>query len=263
MITERVAGKAAELYRYREMFQTLVVREVTARYKGSFFGFVWSLLNPLMMMGIYALIFSVYMKLGQKNYTLFLLVGLLPWNWFATSLTNATGTAIAFSSLIKKVYFPLEVLPMVNVTANLVNFALSLPVLFLFMLFTHAPFTWNLLYLPVLIAIQFIVNLGLSLLLTTLNAFYRDVEQLIAPVLMMWFYVTPVLYAEKRIPPGFRWLILANPMAPIVIAYHKIIMDGGVPNRHLLGVSLGLGIILMVVGYSYFHRRKFTFSEVV
>lgn len=259
----KIKNKFAELYRYREMFLGLVSREVRARYKGSAMGFLWSLLNPLMLLTIYSLVFAIYMRIGVDNYALFLFCGLLPWTWFSTSIQNATTSITTNAGLIKKVYFPHELLPLINVTTNLVNYVFSLPVLLAFMPFVGVPLTWHLLYLPLIIAVQYLLTLGIALLLCTLNAFYRDVEQLLNPLMMAWFYVTPVIYPEEMIPAGFKFIFFLNPMAPLMGAYHDIFYYGRSPEPMHLLYSLGLGALLFVIGYAYFYRRKFSFAEVV
>lgn len=263
MLATKIQNKSRELFHYREMFTGLVNRDVRARYKGSVLGFFWSLLNPLLQMGIYSLVFSVYMRIDIPNYSLFLFCGLLPWAWFATTLVNATSAVVANSNLIKKVYFPLEILPLVNVTSNLINFLLSLPVLFLFMALRGIPFTASLLFLPLLILVQFLVTLGLSLLLSTLNAFFRDIEQLISPLLLVWFYITPIIYQAKSIPANFQFLYYLNPMGPLITGYHNVLFEGRPPELQLLGLSAFIGVILFLIGYAVFYRHKFSFAEVV
>jgi ABC-type polysaccharide/polyol phosphate export permease len=263
LLLSKLRNKTLELIRYREMFMGLVDREVRARYRGSALGFLWSMLNPLMLMVIYSLVFSVFMRINIPNYALFLFCGLLPWAWFSTSLGNATASISANSNLIKKVYFPLEILPMVNVTTNLVNFVLSLPVLFLGMAIAHVPFTPALLFLPLLMAIQFLLTLGLSLVLCTLNAFFRDVEQLLQPLLMAWFYLTPVVYPVSQVPAEYRFLIYLNPMAPIITGYQDVVFGGKAPDFTMLAACAALGVLFFLVGYAVFYRHKFTFAEVV
>lgn len=259
----RIRNKSRELYRYREMFWGLVSREVRARYKGSVLGFLWSLLNPLLMMAVYSLVFAVFMRIQIPHYAVFLFCGLLPWSWFTTTLTNGAAAIVANSNLIKKVYFPLEILPLVNVTTNLVNFLFSLPVLALFMLISGVPFTVHLLALPVLLLIQFALTLGLALLLATLNAFFRDVEQLLGPLLLAWFYVTPVIYPADMIPQGYKFLFWANPMAPLIVSYQDVLYRGQAPDfRHLIYAGLS-SVVLFLVGYALFYRQKFNFAEVV
>lgn len=263
MIATKIQNKSLELVRYREMFMGLVDREVRARYKGSALGFLWSLLNPLLMMAVYSLVFSVYMRINIPNYALFLFCGLLPWGWFATSITNATSTIVANGNLIKKVYFPLEILPLVNVTTNLVNFLLSLPILLLFMAVMHVPYTLNLLFLPLLIVVQFLLTLGISLILCTLNTFFRDVEQLLGPILLAWFYVTPVIYQASSIPTKFKFLFYANPVAPLMASYQRIFYEGQPPSMHHLLYCTGVGAAIFLVGYATFYSKKFSFAESV
>lgn len=263
MIVTKIQNKSLELVRYREMFTGLVNREVRARYKGSALGFLWSLLNPLLMMAVYSLVFSVYLRINIPNYTFFLFCGLLPWGWFNTSITNATSTIVANGNLIKKVYFPLEILPLVNVTTNLVNFLFSLPVLFGLMALTQVPFTLNILFLPLLIVIQFLLTLGISLILCTLNTFFRDVEQLLGPILLAWFYVTPVIYQASAIPDQFRFLFYANPMAPLIASYQRIFYAGQPPLLEHLLYGCGVGAAFFLIGYAIFYSQKFNFAESV
>lgn len=263
MIATKVQNKLHELIRYQDMFTGLVSREVRARYRGSALGFLWSLLNPLLMMAIYSLIFAVYMRINIPNYALFVFCSLLAWSWFSTSLQNATAAIASNASLIKKVYFPLEILPLVNVTTNLINYFFSLPVMFAFMLFSGIHPTLNILYFPILIAIQFLLTLGIALILCTLNAFFRDVEQLISPLLMVWFYITPIVYPPSAIPERFQVLLLVNPMAPLIAGYQNIFFYGKPPSWELLLYSFGVGVLTFAIGYAIFYRNKFTFSEVV
>lgn len=256
-------NKSAELFRYREMFVGLVSREVRARYKGSALGFLWSLLNPLLMMLIYTLIFSVYMRINMPNFSFFLFCGLLPWTWFSTSILNASASVVANGSLIKKVYFPMEILPAVSVTTNLVNYVFSMPILFLFMGISGLSFTWNLLFLPLLLLIQYFLTLGFSLILSTLNAFYRDVEQLLNPLLLAWFYLTPVIYPLTTIPEKFKPLLYLNPMGPLIVSYQNIFYYGQPPALGMLLYCVGFGVVMFLLGYAIFYRKKFVFAEVI
>lgn len=263
MLATKIHNKSHELLRYQEMFVGLVSREVRARYKGSVLGFLWSLLNPLLLMSVYSLVFSVYMRVNIPNYALFIFCGLLPWTWFSTSITNATAAVVANANLIKKVYFPLEILPLVNVTTNLVNYLFSLPVLFVFLAVAKVPFTWSLLFLPLVMAIQFLLTLGFGFILSTLNAFFRDVEQLVPPVMLAWFYLTPVVYQAASIPPKYHWLFYANPMAPLIASYQQIFFEGSAPNFLHLGYCTLVALLLFCGGYALFNAKKFSFAEVV
>jgi len=248
---------------YREMFLGLVEREVRARYRGSFLGFLWSLLNPLLLMGIYSLVFAVVMRIQVPHYALMLFAGLLPWTWFSTSLANGTASITANANLIKKVYFPLEILPLVSVSTNWVNFLFSLPVLGLFLAWEGLGPGWAILSLPLLMALQFLLTLGVSLILATLNAFYKDVEQLLGPVLMAWFYITPVVYPLSMLPADYAWLVHVNPMAPLVSAYQDLFLKGQWPGSPALALAAIEAIVIALLGLMFFRRRKFIFAEVV
>ena len=261
MLITRIRGKALELYRYREMFTGLVNREIRARYKGSVLGFMWSLLNPLMMMTVYSIIFSVYMRVNIPNYPMFIFSGLLPWTWFSTSLTNGTAAIVANGGLIKKVYFPLEVLPLVNVTTNLVNFVLTLPVLGIFMAWFHVTPTWHLVWLPVVIAIQFVLSLGLALILATLHTFFRDVELVLGPVLLAWFYMTPVVYEASSVPVKYSALLTFNPMSTVITAYQDILFRGQMPAPSSLISAAVTATGLFIIGQMVFQTKKFSFAE--
>lgn len=259
----KIVAHIQEIYRFKEMFTSLVGKEIQARYKGSLLGFFWTLLNPLLMMVIYSLVFSQFMRLNIPNYSLFLFVGLLPWSWFATSITNATSAIVGNAGLIRKVYFPTEILPLVNVTANLINYLLSLPVLLGFMLFFRVPITWTILQLPILIAIQFLFTLGIALIFATVNTYFRDIEQLLSSLLLAWFYLTPVFYQETMIPIEFRKWFLLNPMVSLMAGYHRIFMDGKWLHLKDLMPTMAIGIVLFAIGYALFYSQRYNFAEVV
>lgn len=260
---QKVSKKFHELWSYREMFQGLVSREIRARYKGSFLGFFWSLLNPLLMMAIYSIVFAHVMRVQIPHYSLHLLAGLLPWTWFTTSISNSTGSVVANSNLIKKIYFPNEILPLVSVTTNLVNYLFSVPILLGFMAFQQVPFTSALLMLPLLLAVQFILSLGFGLILATLNVYFRDVEQLLGVVLMAWFYLTPIIYPLSFVPERFQGLAMLNPMAGLVVSYQRIFMEGALPHVLHLLYPLCFGLALLAAGYAIFVWRKYDFAELV
>lgn len=255
--------KLEELWNYREMFQALVSREIRARYKGSFLGFLWSLLNPLLMMVVYSIVFAQVIRVQVPNYSLYLLAGILPWTWFSTSVANSTVAVIGNGNLIKKVYFPSEILPLVSVTTNLINYLFSIPVLLLFMFIQKVPITTALLALPLLLGVQFVLCLGLGLILATLNVYFRDIEQLLGVLLMAWFYLTPIVYPLSFVPERYQNLALLNPMAGLCVSYQRIFMEGRLPDPAHLGYALLTGSILLVLGYAIYSRHKFTFAELV
>ncbi len=160
-----MAGHLADLYRYRALIGTLVLRELRARYRGSFLGFLWSFLNPLLLMLVYALVFSIYLRVPMEGYAVFLFSGLLPWLWFSSSLAHASGVIVASGALVKRILFPAEVLPLVSVLANLINMLLSLPLLLVFLLAFGIQLHAVLLFLPLLVVLQLLLTTGLALAL--------------------------------------------------------------------------------------------------
>jgi ABC-type polysaccharide/polyol phosphate export permease len=264
-----------QLWRHRLLVQSLVMRELKARYRGSVLGFLWSFLNPLMLMGVYSLVFSVYMRMPIEHYHVFVFSGLLPWLWFSASLLEGTNAIIAGAPLVKKVLFPAEILPITVVLSNLVHFALGLPILFFFLLGTSRVPGLEVLALPLVILVQLVFTLALVLLLSSLSVHYRDISQILANLVTLWFFLCPIIYSmdqvehmvSGRYSPLVQKLLLAvfflNPMAHVVIAYQQILYRNEWPSFLALGAVLLASIGFFVVGYHVFNRSKATFAEEV
>jgi lipopolysaccharide transport system permease protein len=260
-------NSATRLLSYRDLFSNLVVRDLKVRYKKSVLGFVWSLLNPLLMMVVYTIVFTILTSPNIENFPVFVLTGLMAWNFFASSITGASGTVVGNSTLINKVYFPRELLPASLVFSNLVNFLLTLIVLFGFIVAYRIPLTPMALYLPVITAIMLILTLGIALIVSSLNVFYRDVSMLVEVGIMAWFFLTPVFYQLERIPnmqvlgqDVWRWVYILNPMASIITDYRYVLLYNLPPINHTL-FALGEAIFTLAVGYWLFHTLSPKFSE--
>ena len=251
----------AQLYHYRALIQVLVERELKARYRGTALGFLWSCMNPLLLMGIYTLVFSVYMRIDMERYSAFLLCGLLPWNCFAAGLSEGTYSILGNGSLIKKVYLPSEIFPFVYVSANFAHYLLSIPLLFLLLLFYQVPPSGALLFFPVVLAIQFLFTYGLALILASLAVQFRDLLQVVPNMLMIWFFLTPVFYSSATVPGKFRLLMDCNPMAHVIQAYQAIFFARQAPAFAGLAAVAGLAGVLCLVGLWFFDRRKDFFVE--
>jgi ABC-2 type transport system permease protein len=252
-----------EWYRYREMFVALVARDVRGRYRGSLLGILWSFINPMMQMAVYTVVFSYIFRAGVPNYNVFLFCALLPWMWFTSSLTAGANAIVANGNLVKKIYFPTELLPMVAVTSNLINFLLSLPVLFAFLVAYRYPPSWTWLALPLVIVVQFALTSGFSILLASLNTFYRDVSYLLGVLITMWFYVTPIIYPASLVPERLMPLMALNPMFHVVSTYRQILLDGTWPSWQSMSAMLALSMVLLFGSLTIFNRTKFQFAEVV
>ncbi len=251
------------LYRYRSLIWSLVVRELKARYRGSMLGFFWSFLNPLLLISVYTVVFSVYLRFNMENYVVHLMSGLLPWIWFSSSLLEASGSILAGGSLIKKILFPAEVLPLVVVISNAINFLLSLPILLVFVFFFDIPIGLSILSLPLVMLIQFVFMAGLAFMLSALCVRYRDIQHLLGNFLTLWFFATPIIYPLKQIPEKFQFTVRLNPVAPLIFAYQDIFYYNRLPSASQLSVVAVMALIVYTMGSMVFDKFRGTFAEEV
>src|SRR6476469_6115223 len=258
----------ANLFRYRGLIQSLVARELNARYRGSVFGFLWSFINPLLLLLIYSFVFTTVMPNtteGVQPYQLFMFCGILPWTWFSSSLGEAANSLSAGGNLIKKVLFPAEVLPLVSVLTNMVHFFLGLPILILFLIiYRHPPDWWDLVWFPIVVLIQLVFTAGLALALAALAAHFRDIRDILANVLTLWFFATPIIYPWFQ--PNvqrFHTLFNVNPFTHLAVAYQEILFFGHIGHWRWL-LALGAGSIVLFLGcYWVFDRLRDSFAEAV
>src|ERR1700694_5248180 len=206
----------ANLLRYRGLIQSLVARDLKARYRGSVLGFFWTFVNPLLLLLVYSFVFTTVMPNnveGVQPYALFMFCGILPWNWFSTSLSDASGSLIAGGNLIKKVLFPAEVLPLVSVMTNMVHFFLGLTILIAFLvIYPRSPDAWYLVWFPIAVLVQLVFTAALALIVSALAVHFRDIRDILANVLTLWFFATPIIYPWFQ--PNvqrFRTLFNVNP----------------------------------------------------
>jgi lipopolysaccharide transport system permease protein len=249
------------LWQFRSVVQVLIARELKARYRGATLGFLWSFLNPLIFMSVYVLVFSVYMRIEVDNYAAFLLCGLLPWLWFSGSLTEAGRAIIDNRALVKKVALPSEIFPLVSVGSNLVHFLLSMPVLVGLLLVLGVRPAWPALLFPLLLLLQFGFTFGLALICASLSVRFRDLLQIVPNLLVLWFFVTPIFYPASFVPAAFRGLLLINPMAYLIDAYHDILFYQRVPMALPLSVFALIAGAILVLGHWVFDARRDAFAE--
>lgn len=262
-----------ELLRYRNLVLNLVLRDLKSRYKRSVLGFLWSLLNPLAMMIVFTVVFTVIMPSQIENYPIFLLCGLLPWYFFTGALMVSINSVAGNANLVKKVYFPREVLPISAVLANLVNFLLGLAVLLVVLIFFHGHFSPWLWLLPIVILIQTCFTLGVALFLAAVNVYYRDTLMIMDVVLLAWFFLTPVVYAIGILPPTYeilgltvniqRLMYIVNPMASLIAAYRDLLYWGYRTDLDFFLRTAITAIAVLAAGYWYFVRHSHDFGEKV
>jgi len=259
----------AALPRYRGLIQTLVVRDLKARYRGSVLGFFWSFINPLLLLLIYNFVFSTVMPgvrpADLEPYALFMFCGILPWTWFSSSLPESSSTLLSGGNLIKKVLFPAEVLPIVTVLANLAHFFLGLPILVAFLVYYRRPLDpVELLWFPVIVLVQLVLTVGLALLLSALTVHFRDLKDLLGNLLTLWFFATPIIYPISQAPEYMRWAMNLNPMTHLAISYQEVLFYVG-PHGHwrwLMSLAV-LAVMIFLLGYFVFDRLRDSFAEEV
>jgi ABC-type polysaccharide/polyol phosphate export permease len=263
-----------ELLTFRDLVVNLVVRELKARYKRSILGFLWTLLNPLAMMLVFTIVFTVLMPNNQiPNYPLFLLCGLLPWNFFSAGVMVSINSIVGNADLVKKVYFPREALPLSSVMANLVNFLLALVVLFAVMVAFKSrlsPWIW---LLPIVILIQTCFILGIAFILSAANVYYRDTIMIMDTVMLAWFFLTPVVYPITSLPTSYtlfgitvnvhRLVYILNPMASLIAAYRDLLYWGYRTDLDFLLRTAVTSLAILAFGYWFFTRFSGRFGEEV
>ena len=250
-----------DLYQYRELFKTNVKKEIRGKYKGSFLGILWSFINPLLMVLVYAIVFPYIMRIQTENYLIFLICGVIPWNCFTLGLAQGTTTITNNANLIKKVYFPREILPISVVSSTIINFLISCIIILIFVLFGGVGLSWHLLFLPLLVVIQYILTLGIVLILSAINVYIKDVEYIVNFITMLLFYATPVLYSSDMFSGKILWIFRLNPMAHLINAYRDIFYIHQIPNLMNLGIVFVLSLILLFIGYKVFKKLEKEFAE--
>lgn len=265
--------RIVELYHYRELIRNLVIRDLKVRYKNSVLGILWSLLNPLLMTIVFTVVFTLLLRNNTPNYPVFFMCGYLPWSFLSDSVVGGTNSIVGNAHLIKKVYFPREVLPLADVLSGLVNFLLALVVLFGAILVFHVGLTASVLLLPVVIVAQVLFTLGLVFFLSTANVFYRDTQHIMQVVMQAWFFLTPIFYPIDIIPESATvlgmtlnlqmWVRRLNPMASLIAAYRDILLKGAVPGLDFLFRTVITCLAVFVVGYLIFCRYSKVFGEEV
>ena len=252
----------SELYAYREMIFSLVRRNLKGRYKGSFLGFFWTFLNPLLQLAVYTMVFSVILRNGREDYYLFLFVALVPWIFCSSCVSSGASCIWQSQNMVKKIYFPREVLPLAFVISNFVNMLLSLLVVIAVLIFSGKGLSFQaLLYLPVIMAIEFLLCLGITLIVSGLDIYFRDLEYLMGIFAMAWQFMTPIMYGIEQVPEQYRTLFYLNPMTPVIVAYRDILYEKRPPEMGTLGAAAVEGLLLCFLGFFVFSKLKRRFAE--
>jgi len=250
-----------ELYNYREMLSNLVKKDLRTRYKGSVLGFLWTFINPLFQLIVYTVVFSVILKSDIPKYYIHLFVALVPWLFFASSLTSSASSIIGSKDLIKKIYFPRLIIPMAVVNGAFMNMLFTMIVVFAALIFSGIGISIYILFLPIIMILEYLLALGLAFIVSALNVYFRDLEHILGIITMAWMYSTPILYGIEMVPENFRPIFNLNPMTPIIEAFRSILYYKTMPDLSHMGMILVWSIGFIVAGYFIFQRLQKNFAE--
>ncbi|MBF0988223.1 MAG: ABC transporter permease [Clostridiales bacterium] len=252
-----------DLYNYRELLKTSVKKDIGGKYKNSFLGVLWSFINPLLQILVYALIFPLVMKNGgsYKDYTVFMVCGLIPWAYFTTVINRASFIMIENGNILKKVYFPRSILPLSLVTSETINFLVSCIIILAFIVIKGFGISKFILFFPLVLLIQYVLLLGIALIFSAVTVYMRDIQHFIGVVLQLLFYATPIVYSIDTIPEGFRWILKWNPMTYIIEGYRAIFYNQTMPDLKALGILGVISIVILIVGYLLFNKLQKRFAE--
>ena len=254
--------KIVELYKYRTMIASLIKRDLRGRYKGSVLGFAWTFLNPLLQLVVYTIVFSAIMRAGIEDYYLFLFVALIPWIFFSSSLTGGASCIWTQKELVKKIYFPREVLPIAHVTCQLVNMLLSFIVVFAALFISGKGLRLELLpYLIPIILVEYLLALGIAFVSSALTVYFRDLEHILVVVAMAWQFLSPVMYSVDMVPENFQTVFMMNPMTSIIVAYRDVLYYQQAPHLGTLTMGVVLGVGVLIIGWFLFGQLEKHFAE--
>lgn len=249
------------LYEYRELLKTSISKDVRGKYKNSVLGIIWSFLNPLLQIAVYAIVFPLIMRSNLPNYTVFLCCGLIPWNFFSSAISRTSFTMIENGNIIKKVYFPRQILPLSVVTSEAVNFVISTIIILAFVLGYGMGISKFIIFYPLVLLVQYLLLIGISFVVSSITVYFRDLQHFIGILLQLLFYATPIVYASNTIPENFQWILKFNPMTYVINGYRDIFYYQQTPDLVSLASVLGISIGMCLVGYMIFNKLQKRFAE--
>lgn len=252
------------IFEYRELLKTNVKKDIRGKYKGSFLGILWSFLNPLLQVVVYWIVFPyLFRGAAIPNYLCYLVTGIIPWTFFINTVTMGTVSMKSNANILKKVYFPREILLVSQVLSGIINFLISCVIIIIFCVGTGAGVSWHLVFLPLVIIIQSMLTLGITFILSAVDVYVQDMEYIVQFVLNMAFYATPILYSLDMFGSAgvLLKLIRLNPLTVLINAYREIFLYHHIPGmKGLLMVAL-LSIIILICGYKIFRKLERNFAE--
>ena len=251
-----------ELWDYRAMIVSLVKRDLKGRYKGSVLGFFWMFLNPLLQLAVYTAVFSVIMRMNIDKFYMLMFVALVPWLFFSSCLSGGTNVIFSQQDMVKKIYFPREVLPISFTLSQFVNMLLSFLVIFVVLFFSGLPINpLALACLPIVMIVELVLCLGVTYITSAVAVYFRDLTYIMNIIAMAWMYLTPIIYPVSYVPDKYAKLFYLNPMTSVTIAYRDILYYGKVPELETLTNAVIMGIVILIVGQIMFSKLQKHFVE--
>lgn len=251
-----------EVFSYREMVYSMVRRDLRGRYKKSALGFLWTFINPLCQIVIYTVVFSIIMRAGIEKFYLYLIVAMIPWIFFSSSLTGGSMSIVSQQDMVKKIYFPRLVLPISYVTSCFVNMLFCFVIIFLVIFVSGTGVSLvALLFLPITMLLEYFFALGLAMIVSACTVYVRDLEHILGVITMAWIYLTPIMYTMDFVPEKLRFVFYMNPMTYIVNLYRSVLYYKTIPNLLDLGVSFVVAFVAMIVGMIVFDKLQRGFVE--
>ena len=254
-------GVFKNLYNYRELLKTSVKKEIRSKYKNSFLGVVWSFLNPLLQIVVYAIIFSLILKNNQEHYAIFLCAGIIPWTFFSIAINKSAFTIIENGNIIKKVYFPREIVPISVVTAETINFLISTLIILGFVIVGGIGLSKYILLYPVVLVAQYLIIMTISFVVSSICGYFRDLQHFIGIILQLLFYAAPIVYSQDVIPAEYQWILKYNPMTYIINAYRDIFYYQKAIELKPIFILLLTGTLACFLSYKIFEKLQRGFAE--
>lgn len=252
---------AKDIWQHRSLIVELTKREVKLRYRGTWLGFLWSLLNPLIMTIVYTVVFSFIFRSSVEHFPVFLFCALLPWNWFGESISSGTDCFVGRPTFVRDAIFPTGILPITTLSVSMMNYIFALPVLLIAMIAFGIPIGWSLVTLPIIMAVQFLFSLGIILILGTFNVFFRDLRYIVQNLLMALFFLTPIFYDIRDVPARVQLIFKLNPVEHIVNNYRNIFYYNTWPDWGDTGIVVAISLVLLVLGVWAFETHRENFAE--
>jgi lipopolysaccharide transport system permease protein len=254
-----------ELLSHRDLLVTWTIRNVKVRYKQSFLGAAWAILQPLSATIIFTIIFSLFVRVPTDGipYPIFYYSALLPWTFFAAAVSNGVSSLLSNMNLVTKIYFPREILPLAAILSSLVDFVIASLIFVGMMILYQVPVSLSFVFIPLILLVQLTLTLGIVLVTSAMSVFYRDIRFVVPLGLQLWMYLTPIIYPLSTVPERFRSLYMLNPMAGVVDSYRRVILRGEWPQMTFLLLAAAVSIVLLVGAYRYFKRAEKVFADLI